>query len=30
MSATIEAELPNGRIVTAVVAEMLAYFVAER
>ena len=30
MSSTIEAELPNGRIVTAVVAEMLAYFVAER
>ncbi len=29
-SATIEAELPDGSIETAVVAEMLAYFVAER
>jgi acyl dehydratase len=30
MSATIEAELPDGSIRTAVVAEMLAYFVARR
>ncbi len=30
MSATVEAELPDGSIETAVVAEMLAYFVAER
>ena len=28
--ATIEAEFPDGRIEAAVVAEMLAYFVAER
>ena len=27
---TIEAELPDGRVVPAVVADMLAYFVAER
>ena len=30
MSATVEAELRDGSIETAVVAEMLAYFVAER
>jgi len=30
ISATIEAELPDDSIETAVVAEMLAYFVAER